>query len=317
METPFVKESSESRGLNEVRILQQLGVLGFRGAPRLLSYTRSDRNRMLLRIERLRGSLPDVYGTVTDNTGPMRRITIMRTIVDLTYQLFLSLVYLHDIAGIVHRDIKPLNMCLRDCDDRLLCVIDYEFARRVETENGICTDTPMCGTEVYISPELDQNTFHPVQYDDRTDVWSAGITVYEMATGLDPPSGGTIAESTTVMLRRVWRHNSLGDALANFVSQCLTLEWRTRPHARELLNHSLFDTIPERRRRALHDWFDVPMEDFRELSSTDVATTPREIGQVSAHSRAPRVCRTKPHSTLSPGELATSFACRFGRHSST
>ena len=95
-------------------------------------------------------------------------------------QLLDALDYAH-ARGVVHRDIKPANIIITL--DSKLKVTDFGIAR-LDTTN--LTQTGMIvGTPSYMAPE--QYTGLPV--DQRADLFSAGVVLYEMITGMKPFSG--------------------------------------------------------------------------------------------------------------------------------
>ncbi|MGD1011549.1 MAG: PASTA domain-containing protein [Acidimicrobiales bacterium] len=103
-----------------------------------------------------------------------------------------GLAYAHR-RGLVHRDIKPANL-LFDDDGRLL-VADFGLARAL-AEAAITEPLgTVMGTARYASPE--QVEGHPV--DDRTDVYSLALTLYESVTGRVPFAGETTV--ATLMAR--------------------------------------------------------------------------------------------------------------------
>ena len=95
-------------------------------------------------------------------------------------QLMSAIAYCHS-NQICHRDLKPENMLYSTKEDNsLIKVIDFGLSRIV-TEKQMKTKV---GTAYYVSPEvLDGN------YDDRCDIWSAGVILYILLSG-EPPFNG-------------------------------------------------------------------------------------------------------------------------------
>ncbi|MCQ1946570.1 Stk1 family PASTA domain-containing Ser/Thr kinase [Arthrobacter sp. zg-Y1116] len=85
----------------------------------------------------------------------------------------------HD-AGLVHRDVKPENVLL--ADNGRIKIADFGLARAVSTSTNTGT---LVGTVAYLAPEL----VTAGGADERSDVYSAGIMLYEMLTGRQPFTG--------------------------------------------------------------------------------------------------------------------------------
>ncbi|MEU0545183.1 Stk1 family PASTA domain-containing Ser/Thr kinase [Nocardia sp. NPDC005978] len=96
-------------------------------------------------------------------------------------------------AGLVHRDIKPENVLISDSGE--VKIADFGLVRAVAAAN-ITSDSVILGTAAYLSPE--QVTSGSA--DARSDVYSAGVLIFEMLTGRTPFTGDT---SISVALQRV------------------------------------------------------------------------------------------------------------------
>jgi beta-lactam-binding protein with PASTA domain len=88
-------------------------------------------------------------------------------------------------AGIVHRDVKPENVLLSD--DGRVKVADFGLARAVANATSHTTSGILMGTVGYLSPEqVERGVADP-----RSDVYAAGILLFEMLTGDKPYDGET------------------------------------------------------------------------------------------------------------------------------
>lgn len=85
--------------------------------------------------------------------------------------------YLHSRAPvpIVHRDIKPANIMERTADKRIM-ILDFGIAKASKPKDGL-----MIGTVGYSAPEQHLNRPEP-----RSDLYSLGATLHELATGIRP-----------------------------------------------------------------------------------------------------------------------------------
>ena len=97
-------------------------------------------------------------------------------------QLVEGLKYLYE-KKIIHRDLKPQNIMITK--DNIVKIIDFGFARYFESNKMLNT---LCGTPLYMAPEIicDNN------YNNKSDLWSIGIILYEIIFGVRPYNGNNL-----------------------------------------------------------------------------------------------------------------------------
>ncbi|MDQ3472938.1 MAG: serine/threonine protein kinase, partial [Acidobacteriota bacterium] len=126
----------------------------------------------------------------------------------ITIQIADALAAAHK-AGIIHRDVKPENIMIRP--DGYVKVLDFGLAKLTEhsSSTAISTEavtrakertTPglVMGTVNYMSPEQARG----LDVDERTDIWSMGVVLYEMLAGSAPFKGATPTDVTVSILER-------------------------------------------------------------------------------------------------------------------
>jgi len=91
-------------------------------------------------------------------------------------------------SGLVHRDLKPPNVMLRDNDS--VALIDFGLARSMDGSTISTQTGVLLGSPYYMSPEQAQGE----ALDARSDFYSLGVICYELLTGQKPYIGGTAME---------------------------------------------------------------------------------------------------------------------------
>jgi serine/threonine-protein kinase len=139
-------------------------------------------------------------------------------VVAITSKLASALQALH-ARGILHRDIKPQNVLLDRNDEPFLT--DFGLVR-VVGDNGLTRDGVFVGTPAYASPE--QASMR--ELDERSDIYSLGLVVFEMATGQRAFDGASTSEvlrmhQDLAAPRPEELRPDLPEGLSGLISRCL------------------------------------------------------------------------------------------------
>jgi serine/threonine protein kinase len=132
---------------------------------------------------------------VTLRTALKYEILDLAVTLDLAMQVTSALIAAHS-AGVIHRDLKPANIMIRD--DGYVKIIDFGLAKLKpatpfrKSPSTSRRDRPtqpgsMLGTVDYMSPEQARGE----EVDERADIWSLGVVLYEMVTKERPFGGAT------------------------------------------------------------------------------------------------------------------------------
>lgn len=192
-------------------------------------------------------------------------------------------------AGIVHRDLKPANLMVRD--DGVLKVLDFgismiepetlvegqpDAAQQRLTQVGV-----VVGTLPYMSPEQ----LEGIWIDARSDIFSLGVILYEMATGYRPFQGGSSASLLSSILRDeppplTRSRASLPASLDRIVARCLQKRPQERYQTTAELKKDLQDLKRELDLGTAAPPIFVP--DLPTVSLPAAVAPPRRLGLLAA-----------------------------------
>jgi serine/threonine protein kinase len=146
---------------------------------------------------RMRGPLADAPAARKEPRTPVatsiRDRAFFRSVANMGIQAAEALEHAHGL-GVIHRDIKPANLIV---DDRgTLWITDFGLAR-LQNDSGLTITGDLMGTLRYMSPE--QALGNRIILDHRTDIYSLGVTLYELLT-IRPAFSG---EDRQAVLRKI------------------------------------------------------------------------------------------------------------------
>nr|MDP9105130.1 protein kinase [Candidatus Eremiobacteraeota bacterium] len=146
---------------------------------------------------------------------------------DYAIQIASGLAYAHR-QGLLHRDVKPANILVTK--DDVVKLSDFGIARAVSEHTlGVTQPGMVMGSVAYISPEQAQG--HDI--DERSDLYSVGVVLYQMLTGALPFTGDN---AVAVALKHVSadapaidpKANNVSPAVASIVAKLLRKDPRER-----------------------------------------------------------------------------------------
>ncbi|KAL1956578.1 hypothetical protein VTO42DRAFT_7049 [Malbranchea cinnamomea] len=194
---------------------------------------------------------------ISKDFGPVR-VDVLGKIAE---SILGGLVYLYETHRIMHRDIKPSNVLVNSRGHIKLC----DFGVATETVNSLA-DT-FVGTSTYMAPERIQGSPYSV----RSDVWSVGLTIMELAIGKFPfdasdssaedrasagPMGILDLLQTIVHepAPKLPKSDAFPRILEQFIDKCLLKKPEERPTPRELYDKDAFIQAAKRTPVNLREW---------------------------------------------------------------
>jgi serine/threonine protein kinase len=217
------------RFLNEIRISASLdhpNIAALRTAQRV-------GNQLVMIME-------FVEGSTLDQLMRGGRIPVEKG-VEYTAQALSALSYAH-ARGVVHRDIKPANIMLMP--NGTIKLMDFGIAK-IATDSKLTKTGMMVGSVYYMSPEQIEGK----ELDGRSDLYSLGVTLYEIATGKRPFNGDSEYQIMAAHLKEnppppIQLDGSLPPALSEIVLMALAKDPAQRFQSADAFRQALASLMP-------------------------------------------------------------------------
>ncbi|XP_052705945.1 serine/threonine-protein kinase mig-15-like isoform X3 [Crassostrea angulata] len=161
-------------------------------------------------------------------------------------EMLRGLAHLHS-NKVIHRDIKGQNVLLTDNAEVKL----VDFGVSAQLDKTIGRRNTFIGTPYWMAPEVIACDENPdATYDNRSDLWSLGITAIEMAEGKPPLCDMHPMRALFLIPRNApprLKSNRWSSRFSNFVETCLLKDYMHRPNTETLLKHPFIKDQPTER----------------------------------------------------------------------
>jgi len=217
--------------LTEIHILSELE------HPNIIKYLGAECTKDTLRIFldiASEGSIKDLL----NEFGGLAECILRR----YTSDIITGLSFLHS-KGYIHRDIKPSNLLI---DKGIVKLADFGCTAAVKISSDGLKSEPqhntVIGTTIYMSPEVmrgaDKDDEGQIGYGRKADIWSLGITIVEMASGVLPFRNAAAAIYAVCVSKEIpTLPTEFSTDAHDFVARCLVEDSDDRADCHELTSH--------------------------------------------------------------------------------
>ncbi len=147
-------------------------------------------------------------------------------------------------SGIVHRDLKPANVFMHHepgAGSLVVKVLDFGISKVVETDSTTTTTGTILGSPAYMSPEQAKGERY---VDQRADLWSLGVTLFEMLAGRRPFQGESMFTVVAAVLegpmpRLLDFAPHVEPGLADVVARCMERDVARRVQSADEIDYLL------------------------------------------------------------------------------
>uniref|UniRef100_A0A3Q3IQV8 non-specific serine/threonine protein kinase n=1 Tax=Monopterus albus TaxID=43700 RepID=A0A3Q3IQV8_MONAL len=254
-------------------VMNEISILSILEHNNIIAYFNHfmDRNTLLIELEYCNGG--NLYDKINQQKG---RLFSEEVVIWYLYQIASAVSYIHK-AGILHRDIKTLNIFLTKTD--LMKLGDYGLAKKLDSEFSMAETC--VGTPYYMSPELCQGA----KYNFKSDIWAMGCVLFEVLTLTRTFDATNPLNLCVKIVQGNWTMEVNSDvyssALIELVYECLHQEPAKRPTAEQILDQPFISCCRqelEERVALLNSSMKKPkLSTVNETSVAVVTTRSREV----------------------------------------
>jgi len=158
----------------------------------------------------------------------------------ITFQMCQALDFVHSELNIIHRDVKPSNIFIKELTASSIEIVLADFG--LAKVNHQSVNNSYAGTPLFMSPELGLGG----KYYTNTDIYSLGVTVYQLitkdtTTAINPMYLSRKEKEVMDWLRkRLKEAGNYSDELIDLCLFMLTKEATSRPYAQDILSNHYF-----------------------------------------------------------------------------
>ncbi|KAJ8396885.1 hypothetical protein AAFF_G00012080 [Aldrovandia affinis] len=212
-------------------VMNEISILSILQHNNIIAYFNHfmDKNTLLIELEYCNGG--NLYDKINQQKG---KLFTEEIVIWYLYQIASAVTHIHK-AGVLHRDIKTLNIFLTKTN--LIKLGDYGLAKKLDSQFSMAETC--VGTPYYMSPELCQG----VKYNFKSDIWAMGCVIFELLTLTRTFDATNPLNLCVKIVQGNWTMEVNSDIysseLIKLVYECLNQNPEKRPTADEILDQPI------------------------------------------------------------------------------
>ncbi|KAG7466419.1 hypothetical protein MATL_G00164470 [Megalops atlanticus] len=209
-------------------VMNEISILSILQHNNIIAYFNHfmDKNTLLIELEYCNGG--NLYDKINQQKG---KLFTEEIVIWYLYQIASAVAHIHK-AGVLHRDIKTLNIFLTKTN--LIKLGDYGLAKKLDSQFSMAETC--VGTPYYMSPELCQG----VKYNFKSDIWAMGCVLFELLTLTRTFDATNPLNLCVKIVQGNWTMEVNSDVysseLIKLVYECLDQDPEKRPTADQILD---------------------------------------------------------------------------------